>query len=92
MSQTSSDVELCVEALTLHPRGLLLLLRNFRSLKYLTTAQDKRNSGISNARIECKSDSCPRTIAAGIVDTCSRNGGFTFCDELRSCLQVLSRY
>ena len=53
MSQTSSDVELCVEALTLHPRGLLLLLRNFRSLKYLTTAQDKRNSGISNASIEC---------------------------------------
>jgi hypothetical protein len=53
MSQTSSDVESCVEALTLHPRGLLLLLRNFRSLKYLTTAQDKRNSGISNASIEC---------------------------------------
>jgi len=53
MSQTSSDVELCVEALTLHLRGLLLLLRNFRSLKYLTTAQDKRNSGISNASTEC---------------------------------------
>ena len=52
MSQTSSDVESCVETLTLHPRGLVLLLRNFHSLKYLTTAQDQRNSGISNACIE----------------------------------------
>ncbi len=43
MSQTSSDVEPCVEALTLHPRGLVPLLRNFRSLKYLTTAQDNAN-------------------------------------------------
>ena len=53
MSQTSSDVESCVEALTLHPRGFLLPLPNFHSLKYLTTAQDKRNSGISNASTEC---------------------------------------
>jgi hypothetical protein len=53
MSQTSSDVESCVETLTLHARGLVLLLRNFRSLKDLTTAQYKRNSGISNACMEC---------------------------------------
>jgi len=92
MSQTSSDVESCVEALTLHPRGFVLLLPNFHSLKYLTTAQDRRNFGISNARIECKSDSCRRTIAAGIVGTHFKNGGFTFCDELRLCLQVLSCY
>jgi hypothetical protein len=62
MSRTSSDVESCVEAVTLHPRGLVLLLRNFPSLKCLTTAQDKRNSGISNAVLSAKSDSCLRTM------------------------------
>ncbi len=36
--------------------------------------------------LNAKSGSCSATIAAGIVDTHFKNGGFTCCDELRSCL------
>src|SRR5437660_8289098 len=71
-------------------RNLLLLLSNPPSLKYLTAAQGQTQLWHLKCPIECESDSCSRTIAAGIAGTHSRNGGFTFCDEVRLCLQVLS--
>ena len=89
MSQTSSDVESCVEALTFHPRGLLLLLCNFRSLKYLTTAQTNATMAFQMPVLHAKRFVSPDHRGWNRSHT-FENGGFTFCDEVRLCLQVLS--
>src|ERR1700687_1728777 len=73
-------------------RSLLLPLRNPRSLKYLTAALDKRDSGISNARIEREKRFASPDHRGWNRSHTFGKGGFTFCDELRLCLQVLSRY
>jgi len=90
MSQTSSDVESRVEALTLHSRGLVLLLGNFLSLKCLTTARDKRNFGISNASTERGERFVSPDHGGWNRSHTFKIGGFRFCDEVRLCLQVLS--
>jgi hypothetical protein len=91
--KTSSAVDSCVERSTDHPLGFVLPVRNLRSLKYLTTAQGQPQPWHLTCLYQMSN------VKKRFVQPAHRGwnrrhtfayGGIARCDELPSCLQVLS--